>query len=160
MPGTKEHRSSELDAITHNIVVTLFDIVGRLRGYFSSVAAEFDLSPPQARALRWLQNPTPMGELAEVLHCDPSNVTGITDRLERRGLVTRMPGEEDRRVKQLVLTEDGRQLRERFLARLYRTPLLTGLDEEDQIQLRDLLHRVLAETPGNSRFSMHKDGHP
>ena len=45
-----------------------------------------------------------MSELANALFCDNSNVTGIVDRLEERGLVRREAAEGDRRVKLLVLT--------------------------------------------------------
>jgi DNA-binding MarR family transcriptional regulator len=51
-----------------------------------------------------------MWDLADHLDCDPSNVTGIADRLEGLGLVTRGPGA-DRRVKQLSLTDRGSALR-------------------------------------------------
>ena len=74
------------------------------RGRMLTVARELDLSPPQMAALRFLRDGKPMGELAEVMHCDNSNVTGIVDRLEQRGLVERRPAEHDRRVKLLVLT--------------------------------------------------------
>ena len=36
-----------------------------------------------------LEEPMPMGELARRLDCDTSNITGIVDRLETRGLITR-----------------------------------------------------------------------
>ena len=61
------------------------------RGRVPSVAAEFELSPMQAHVLRLLEpdQPLPMRALAGKLCCDPSNVTGIVDRLEERGLVQR-----------------------------------------------------------------------
>ena len=52
-----------------------------------------------------------MGRLAETLSCDASNVTGLVDRLESRGLVRRAPSAEDRRVKVLQLTPTGARLR-------------------------------------------------
>ena len=48
---------------------------------------EFDLMPPQQMVLGLLSEPKPMGELAQQMHCDSSNITGIVDRLEERGLV-------------------------------------------------------------------------
>ena len=51
----------------------------------------------------------PMGELASALSCDASNVTGLVDRLESRGLLQRSPSAEDRRVKVLSLTPLGAQ---------------------------------------------------
>ena len=55
--------------------------------------------------------PVPMSALADALHCDNSNITGIVDRLEAAGLVERRAHEGDRRVKAVVLTEKGESLR-------------------------------------------------
>src|SRR4051812_46480918 len=79
------------------------------RRRFLAVASEFDLSPPQVRALGVLDpdRPVPMSELADALHCDNSNVTGIVDRLEDRGLVERRSAAHDRRVKMLAVTARG-----------------------------------------------------
>jgi DNA-binding MarR family transcriptional regulator len=52
-----------------------------------------------------------MGQLAETLSCDASNVTGLVDRLERRGLVRRRPSDHDRRVKVIELTPAGTRVR-------------------------------------------------
>jgi DNA-binding MarR family transcriptional regulator len=59
---------------------------------------EFDLQPPQQMVLGLLDEPRPMGELALEMHCDSSNITGIVDRLEERGLVERTAVARDRRV--------------------------------------------------------------
>src|SRR5918912_2258053 len=76
------------------------------RTRFLAIAAEFDLAPAQLGALKALDPnaPVPMRELAAALACDNSNVTGIVDRLEGRGLVERRPAPGDRRVKMLVVT--------------------------------------------------------
>ncbi len=57
------------------------------------VAAEFDLAPMQMLALKNLEpgSELPTSSLAQLLHCDASNVTGIVDRLESRGLIERRP---------------------------------------------------------------------
>ena len=52
-----------------------------------------------------------MSALAAALQCDNSNVTGIVDRLEAQGLVERRPAAHDRRVKTLVVTTEGVELR-------------------------------------------------
>lgn len=116
------------------------------RRRFLAVASEFELSPPQVRALSVLEpgRPVPMSELAEGLHCDNSNVTGIVDRLESRGLVERRSASHDRRVKMLVVTEHGAQVRERLAERMGRAPEpLANLSPEDQRALRDIMRRAL-----------------
>src|SRR3954447_15204180 len=114
------------------------EIFATNRGRFIAVLGEFDLWPPQWFALQALDEPTPMGKLAGMLHCDSSNITGITDRLEQRGLVQRRAAEHDRRVKLLVLTPAGRRLRDRISARLAVPPdAIAGLSAADKRALRD-----------------------
>src|SRR4051794_10691298 len=116
------------------------------RRRFLAVASEFELSPPQVRALGVLdpERPVPMSELAEALHCDNSNVTGIVDRLEDRGLVERRSATHDRRVKMLAVTEKGADVRERLADRLAQAPEpLARLSPDDQRTLRDIMRRAL-----------------
>ncbi len=110
-----------------------------------AITQEFDLAPQQAIALRILgSGRVPMGELAKYLMCDSSNVTGITDRLEERGLVRREPGEKDRRVKLLVLTEEGEKVRAEVTKRLAEPPpWLAELPEADQRKLKEILERAI-----------------
>jgi DNA-binding MarR family transcriptional regulator len=120
-------------------------LFGPQRKRFMALAAEYDLSPPQLGALKVLDpdRPVAMSELADILGCDNSNVTGIVDRLEYRGLVERRPADHDRRVKLLALTEDGRELREALADRLHAPPgELARLSPEDQRALRDILRRA------------------
>jgi DNA-binding MarR family transcriptional regulator len=116
------------------------------RRRFLAVASEFELSPPQVRALAVLDpdRPVPMSELAEALHCDNSNVTGIVDRLEDRGLVERRSATHDRRVKMLAVTPRGAEVRERLAERLDEAPEpLARLSLDDQRTLRAIMRRAL-----------------
>src|SRR5204862_2874684 len=120
-------------------------LFGPQRKRFMALAAEYDLSPPQLAALKVLHpdHPFAMSELAGILGCDNSNVTGIVDRLEYRGLVERRPAEHDRRVKLLALTEDGCELRDSIGDRLHAPPdELAALSAADQRALRDVLLRA------------------
>jgi DNA-binding MarR family transcriptional regulator len=124
----------------------MFELLHVSKQRFMAIASEFELSPPQVMALRQLDpdEPKPMSELAIALRCDNSNVTGIVDRLEDRGLVERRPGEHDRRVKMLMITERGAQVRAGLAARLDEPPeALANLSPEDQRALRDIMRRAL-----------------
>jgi DNA-binding MarR family transcriptional regulator len=91
-----------------------------------------------------------MRDLADRLCCDASNVTGIVDRLEERGLVERRPATDDRRVKHLVLTEAGDDVRQEHRGKLVDDlPLLVDLTPEERRQLAGLLRRCVRE-PGTS----------
>ena len=124
----------------------MFELIHLSKRRFMAIASEFDLSPPQVMALRQLDpdEPKPMSELAIALRCDNSNVTGIVDRLEDRGLVERRSATHDRRVKMLVVTERGAEVRERLAERLEEAPPpLAGLSPDDQRTLRDIMRRAL-----------------
>jgi DNA-binding MarR family transcriptional regulator len=124
----------------------MFELMHVSKQRFMAIASEFELSPPQVMALRHLDpaEPKPMSELAAALHCDNSNVTGIVDRLEDRGLVERRPADHDRRVKMLLITERGADIRARLSARLDEPPEpLARLSAEDQRTLRDIMRRAL-----------------
>jgi DNA-binding MarR family transcriptional regulator len=122
----------------------------RVHAHFASVVSDLDLAPMQAKALHELEveRPISMRELAKRLRSDPSNVTGLIDRLEARGLVERRPDPTDRRIKGLALTSAGAELRERLFARMYSAPRsLAELSQPDQRCLRDMLERILSAPP-------------
>ena len=116
------------------------------RGHTLAIAAELELSPPQLWALRHLEPdaPLPMSALAGLLHCDNSNVTGIVDRLEARGLVERRPAPHDRRIKHLHLTPEGTTVRARVSERMAQPPEgVARLEAEEQRQLVVLLRKLV-----------------
>jgi DNA-binding MarR family transcriptional regulator len=87
-----------------------------------------------------------MSSLADTLACDASNITGIVDKLESRGLVTRQGADADRRIKVLVVTQKGRQLRDQLWARAMEPPrAVTALPEETKRRLAEALRAVVEE---------------
>ena len=108
------------------------------------IQAEYGLKPPQFFALDALDEPAPMSTIANLLRCDRSAVTWITDRLEERGYVERRSADHDRRVKLLALTDEGRRVREEIRSRLAVPPEpLSRLSRSEQRTLRDLLRSAL-----------------
>jgi DNA-binding MarR family transcriptional regulator len=134
---------------TRSVEAEIGDLLVRFltsaKDHFMSGLAEMDLTPPQGFALHHLDTPMPMGQLAEEMGYDASHITGIVDRLEARGLVERRPDPRDRRVKLLVTTDDGRDLRQRIQDQVFdRLPVLERLTAAQRRQLRDLLRRAVA----------------
>jgi DNA-binding MarR family transcriptional regulator len=114
---------------------------------FIEAARKLDLRPAAFGTLRALDEPRTMSEIAAVLHCDNSNVTGIVDVLEEKGLATRQASAGDRRVKLIALTAEGRRLRTRLKRAVEKPPAwLDNLSEADQQALRDLLQRASGAT--------------
>ena len=90
------------------------------REHLPTLDGELELSPIQCHVLHLLEpgRPLPMGRLAGMLGCHASNVTGLVDRLEARGVVQRRPSADDRRIKVLALTPEGSRLRAQMLRRM------------------------------------------
>ena len=115
---------------------------------YAQICAEFDLTPVQGQALRVLDpgRPIPMSTLAEQLLCDASNVTGIVDKLESRGLIARQGADHDRRVKQLAVTERGCEIRDKLIAAIMTPPRsVLGLPREVKTRLAEILRTLLSE---------------
>jgi MarR family transcriptional regulator, organic hydroperoxide resistance regulator len=121
------------------------------RGHLPSSCGGEDveqLSPAQCHVLHLIEpdHPLPMGRLAETLSCDRSNVTGLVDRLESRGLIQRMTSASDRRVKVLQLTREGSRLRAHLLKRMTGRSLpLSRLSLEQQRTLVTILEALVGE---------------
>ncbi|MER5808847.1 MarR family transcriptional regulator [Streptomyces sp. NPDC002033] len=138
--------SRRADPVTVEVVELIGDVVARYHMEYEDAAASHQLTGAQARVLTMLSlEPLPMRRIARKLRCEPSNVTGIVDRLETRGLVERRPDPADRRVKLAAPTEEGLQTSERLRESLdFAREPLAGLSAEERTALRDLLRRMLA----------------
>src|SRR4051794_26368900 len=112
---------------------------------FLAIAQESGLRPATFGALRILDEPRTMSEIAAFLRCDNSNVTGIVDGLEARGLAERTASPSDRRVKLTALPAGGRRLRSRLMREARKPPAwLKSLSAADQRTLRNVLRRAAA----------------
>ena len=119
------------------------------REHLPTNSGELELSATQCHVLHLLEpgRAVPMGRLAETLACHASNITGLVDRLEARGLVRRQPSADDRRVKVLELTPDGSRLRAQMLRRMTTdVGPLSRLSLQQQRALVKILERLVADS--------------
>ncbi|MEV4561320.1 MarR family transcriptional regulator [Kitasatospora sp. NPDC049285] len=133
------------DPMTLEVVDLMAKLVGLFHREYEEAAAARSLTGAQAKVLALLRRgPMPMRHIAQTLACEPSNITGIVDRLEGRGFVTREPDPQDRRVKLVAATEPGRAASEELRESLnFAREPLAALGDEERVQLRDLLRRML-----------------
>ena len=118
------------------------------KAWWVAVCAEFDLTPMQGHAMRIIdpERPVAMSSLAAELVCDASNVTGIVDKLESRGLIARQGSDQDRRVKQLAVTEKGALLRDKLIAGAMKAPAtIASLSADAKARLAALLRKLMTE---------------
>ena len=87
-------------------IMRAFDLRSR------SLMLDIGLTAPQLAALQAVARcqPVTAGEVAREIHVGQPTVTGILDRLERRGLIQRSRGQQDRRHVNVILTDEGRQV--------------------------------------------------
>ncbi|WP_328538932.1 MarR family winged helix-turn-helix transcriptional regulator [Streptomyces sp. NBC_00344] len=137
--------ATRTDPLTSEVVELIGDVVARYYEEYDEAAAGHSLTGAQARVLGLLSiEAMPMRRIAGKLKCEPSNVTGIVDRLEARGLVERRPDPSDRRIKLAAATDLGTETAEQLRASLnFAREPLGELSAEERTVLRDLLRRML-----------------
>ncbi|MFF1376859.1 MarR family winged helix-turn-helix transcriptional regulator [Streptomyces sp. NPDC058308] len=140
-------RTPRTDPLTLEVVELIGSVVARYHEEYEEAAAGHALTGAQARVLGLLSlEPMPMRRIAQKLKCEPSNITGIVDRLEARGLVERRADAGDRRVKLAAVTEEGVEVARGLRESLHfaREPL-AELSRDERVALRGLLRRMLGE---------------
>ncbi|MCB2192142.1 MAG: MarR family transcriptional regulator [Deltaproteobacteria bacterium] len=131
--------------IEENILRSIRRIIRATDLHSRRLASEHQLTTPQLLCLRLLAQERTLtpGTVAKEMYLSQATVTGILDRLEKRGLVERRRDQTDRRKVSLHLTDEGRKaveqaplpLQERFASRL------EALSDKE----RDEIDRVLAK---------------
>ncbi len=111
----------EVDNHTAGALKGIADSIRRLHRIIyldeSRISKRFGLTGPQNGVMRALHRHGPMSsaDLSRELFMTASNMTGIVDRLEQKGLVARERTPEDRRISMIALTPEGHRLSRRLL---------------------------------------------
>ncbi len=117
-------------SVLNNRALAEFDL--KERSYSVLILANSGLEPTQR-------------ELADFLSLDPSQIVALVDELEKRGLVVRAPGKQDRRAKTVTATAGGEPAAGE--SRSGCTPGggggADGLAAEEAAQLKALLRKAL-----------------
>jgi DNA-binding MarR family transcriptional regulator len=136
----KADRADQLDA---ELADAFQEMVEQTIQRFEDVGRRFSLPSFCVKALHMLSSPMAMKELGQRFHCDPSFVTSIADLLDARGLGRRETDHKDRRIKNLMLTPEGLQLRERLEREITAImPWTRALDESERECLLALLRKM------------------
>jgi len=146
MPMARKHPSTRQppdprEGLVDTLVTASFVVMAVI----SRIGAAHDLSLSMVRMLGILRDRRPrMTDLADYLGLEKQTMSGLVARAEKRGLVARVPNEDDARATDVVLTDEGarllRQLRAEGRAAL--GPLVENLDASEQQLARDLLQRL------------------
>lgn len=167
MPVPSASDQGAADQQTWEVADCFFELIGKIVGQAEQVAGRLNVPVPFVKALHMLDCPMAMKELGKRMHCDPSFVTLLADTLEKRGLARREPHPADRRVKNLVLTGDGEELKHRVEAEITaRMPWNQALTDPERAQLLALIRKMLsadseapdAGSPGKDALHGHLAG--
>jgi MarR family transcriptional regulator, organic hydroperoxide resistance regulator len=145
---TGQSRREQLNA---EILECVSDLIGRVIGHGEQLAQKLSIPAPFIKALHTMDCPMAMKDLGKRMHCDPSFVTLVADMLEKRGLARREPHPADRRVKNLVLTDEGVGLKHKLEAEISaRMPWNRVLNDDERCQFLGLLRKMLSADAGTS----------
>lgn len=126
------------------LAASLVRLSHEVQHVFTDVSREHDLTPQQAQLLCVLAaGPHRMTQLTRMLHLEKSSVTGLVDRVERRGLAERMRDGHDRRACSVALTAEGKRLAHRVHDAVVRrlAGVLDGISAADAERLTSVLTR-------------------
>jgi DNA-binding MarR family transcriptional regulator len=134
--------------LTNNLSWLFVQASFRAKQTLIRLAEEYDLTLPQLYTLAFMEagKPLQMNEIATILSCDPSNVTGIIDRMFASKYIERQEKLGDRRAKLIALTPEGVKLRSEIVERIGKNhpPMFDKLDADQQSQMAGLLQHLLA----------------
>jgi DNA-binding MarR family transcriptional regulator len=137
------HTRSEEDLLDLEILDALAGLFAQLVTEGEALAKSLGVPVFVIKALHMLDTPLAMKDLGLRMHCDPSFITSIADTMEKHGLAAREPNPGDRRVKRLVLTPAGADLKRRIEDELLsRTPWRQGLTQEQRASFLALIRTM------------------
>lgn len=129
------------------ILASLRRIIRAVDLYSRQLALRHSLTGPQLVCVRHLLRHGAMapGTLARRVSLSPATITGIIDRLENRGLVTRERSRDDKRKVEIALTDAGRLLGEQMPPPLQETfsRRLSELEPHEQEEIDRVLARIV-----------------
>lgn len=97
----------------------------------SAQLSKFDVTPVQYGVMYclWVNKKNSPKEIAEELRLENSTISGVLERMEKKGLIKRKVSKEDRRFVEIILTDKGNDLEE---------PILETVEEVNRIVLKDM----------------------
>jgi DNA-binding MarR family transcriptional regulator len=137
-PATEQQQTAE-------VASCFFELMAKIIGEAEQLAQRIGIPMPFIKALHSMDCPLAMKELGKRMRCDPSFVTLVADMLEKRGLARREPHPADRRVKNLVLTDEGLALKNTVESEITaRMPWNRALNDEERSHLLALIRKMLS----------------
>jgi DNA-binding MarR family transcriptional regulator len=132
----------------------LVQLSGLVQGLYARISQRHDLTPVQAKLLCMLADgPMGMAELARCFGVEKAALTGLVDRVERRGLAKRTAVPGDRRALQVTLTAAGQRAGAAFHSEVTAAlgQLVATLSADEREQFRAATNTIIAACRTHSR---------
>ena len=131
------------DKLDEELFDAMVEFYGQMIKRGEQLAERFKVPVFCMKAMRRLDTSVSMKELGRRMACDPSFVTMIADALEERGLARRESSAADRRIKNLVLTPEGLEVKSAMeQAMLTQMPWAQALDVTERQTLLTLIRKM------------------
>lgn len=107
-----------MQGLDNEIIIKMRQIVRSINLESKKIQKQYGVSIPQVLCLNFIkENPnyqSTQREIRNYLNLNASTITGIINRLEKKGLIARLPKLGDKRVSNIALTADGQKLLEKL----------------------------------------------
>lgn len=144
----RSSQTSDAAAMTRQVVAALRRIIRAIDLHSRSLVQRFGLTGPQLLVLKELidSSPRSVSGLAAAVNLSQATVTGILDRLERKGMIARVRDSEDRRRVLVTPTPVAEEALEGAppLLQEHFTDGLAALPDWQQTQILSSLQRIVS----------------
>ena len=134
--------------VSPTFYLSLLEFLLQAKHSIVAIGDELGLTSLQAITLLLVdeRRPRPMKNFCMLYHCDASNITGIVDGLEQKGMVSRRSDPKDRRIKTIRLEPAGRQMQQCIIEKLETSNglLLDSLSASEAKQLVQIIDKLAA----------------
>ena len=135
---------------TTDILIQIRKIVRSINLESKKIQKEYGVSIPQVLCLNYLRSASSFqatqGEVKRFLNLNSSTVSGIIYRLEKKGLVARLPKSGDKRVVNIALTSAGDELISSMPSLLHEqlSAKLETLQESELTKIEESLDKLVS----------------
>lgn len=128
-----------------NILIKLRKIIRSINLESKRIEKEYSISIPQLLTLQFLSSQknyqSSARELKSYLKLNPSTISGIISRLEKKRLIAKLPKFDDKRISHIALTDSGMNLLKNAPTTLFEQ-LSEELQELDEQKLEELNNSI------------------
>lgn len=130
--------------LDQQLCFALYSVSNAVVRLYRPLLQPFDLTYPQYVVLLalWQQDNISLGKLGRATLFDSGTLTPLVKKLEQKQLLQRLPSQDDERVKQVVLTAEGRALQQKVSGVMQALRCQVAMDDNQLILLRQLAQQL------------------